>query len=71
MANGNEADQAMFAPILKEFRQQWEIDVLFVADAALYCEENIAQMDSPLLFQARLSMAYLHGRSTSIPVNVN
>lgn len=25
---------------------QWEIDALFVADAALYCEENIKQMDS-------------------------
>ena len=25
---------------------QWEIDALFVADAALYCKENIEQMDS-------------------------
>lgn len=31
VANGNEADQAMFARILKQFRQQWEIDALFVA----------------------------------------
>lgn len=46
VADGNEADQAMFARLLKEFRQQWEIDALFVADAALYCKENIKQMDS-------------------------
>jgi transposase len=46
VADGNEADQAIFARILKEFRQQWQIDALFVADAALYCQENIKQMDS-------------------------
>lgn len=46
VADGNEADSAAFAEILKEFRQQWEIDALFVADAALYCEENIKQLDS-------------------------
>jgi transposase len=36
----------MFARILKEFKQQWQIDALFVADAALYSEENLQQMDS-------------------------
>jgi transposase len=46
VADGNEADSAAFARILREFRQQWQIDTLFVADAALYCEENIKQMDS-------------------------
>jgi transposase len=45
VADGNEADSAAFARILKQFRQQWQIDALFVADAALYCEENIKQMD--------------------------
>lgn len=46
VADGNEADCAMFAQILKEFRQQWEIDALFVADAALYTEDNLKQMGS-------------------------
>lgn len=46
VADGNEADQAMFAQILKEFRQQWQIDALFVADAALYSAENIQKMGS-------------------------
>ncbi|QKQ72195.1 IS1634 family transposase [Nostoc sp. TCL240-02] len=46
VADGNEADSAVFAQILKEFRHQWEIDALFVADAALYTEGNLKQMDS-------------------------
>jgi len=46
VADGNESDSAIFAHLLQEFRQQWEIDVLFVADAALYSEENIQQMHS-------------------------
>lgn len=46
VADGNEADCAMFAQILKQFRQQWEIDALFVADAALYNEDNLKQIDS-------------------------
>ncbi len=46
VADGNEADSAMFAKILQEFHQQWEIDALFVADAALYSQDNIKQMDS-------------------------
>ncbi|ABA20307.1 transposase, IS4 family [Trichormus variabilis ATCC 29413] len=46
VADGNEADSAMFAQILKEFHQQWEIDALFVADAALYSQDNLKQMDS-------------------------
>jgi transposase len=43
VADGNEADSAMFGQILQEFRQQWEIDALFVADAALYSEDNLKQ----------------------------
>lgn len=46
VADGNEADQAMFAKLLREFRQQWQIDALFVADAALYSEENLQQIQS-------------------------
>ena len=47
VADGNEADRAMFACVCsKSLGVQCEIDALFVADAALYCEENIKQMDS-------------------------
>jgi transposase len=45
VGDGNEADSAMFAKLVREFRQQWQIDALFVADAALYTAENLAQMN--------------------------
>ena len=41
VADGNESDQAIFAQLMKEFREQWNCDALFVADAALYSEENL------------------------------
>lgn len=44
VTDGNEADAAMFAQLLVDFRQQWQIEALFVADAALYTEENLQQM---------------------------
>ena len=34
----------IFGKLITEFKQQWEIDTLFVADAALYTEENLEQM---------------------------
>jgi transposase len=44
MADGNESDQAIFASLMNEFRENWEMDSLFVADAALYSEENLQQI---------------------------
>ncbi len=46
VADGNESDQAIFAQLIREFKQEWNIDALFVADAALYCQENLEQMQS-------------------------
>jgi len=34
----------VFAQILQQFRQQWQIEALFVADAALYTEKNLQLM---------------------------
>jgi transposase len=34
----------MFATIIADFKKQWQIDALFVADAALYTEENLQQL---------------------------
>jgi len=34
----------MFATLLADFKRQWQIDALFVADAALYTQENLQQM---------------------------
>lgn len=44
VADGNESDSTMFATIIADFKRQWQIDALFVADAALYTEENLQQM---------------------------
>ncbi len=42
--DGNETDSALFAQLIVEFRQQWDVDALFVADAALYTASNLQQM---------------------------
>lgn len=44
VADGNESDSAMFAKLIADFKRQWLLDALFVADAALYTEENLQQM---------------------------
>ncbi len=46
VADGNESDLAIFAQLIREFNQEWDIDALFVADAALYSTENLEQRKS-------------------------
>jgi transposase len=40
VGSGNETDSAVFAQLIVEFKQQWNVDALFVADAALYTAAN-------------------------------
>jgi len=35
IADGNEADRAVFAQLMTEFKQQWHLDSIYVADSAL------------------------------------
>jgi transposase len=42
--DGNESDKAVFAKILKEFKKQMQLDSVFIADSALYSQENIQLM---------------------------
>ena len=44
VGDGNETDSAMFGKLVTQFKQQWNIDALFVADAALYTAGNLTQM---------------------------
>jgi transposase len=44
IADGNEADKAVFAQLIQNFRSQVDLDVLFVADSALYSADNLKQM---------------------------
>lgn len=40
VADGNEADKAVFAQVLVDFKKQLTLDTLMVADSALYSEAN-------------------------------
>lgn len=44
VGSGNETDSGVFAQLILEFKQQWDVDALFVADAALYTADNLQQM---------------------------
>lgn len=46
VADGDEADKAVFAQILCDFKQQLNLDSLMVADSALYTASNVVQMGS-------------------------
>ena len=53
VADGNESDTGVFAKLIRDFKQEWNIDALFVADAALYSADNIQQLES-LLWLSRV-----------------
>ena len=46
VADGNEVESAMFGTLMADFHKQWQIDALFVADAALYTEDNLQMIVS-------------------------
>ena len=46
VAHGHEVDSAMFGTLMAHFHKQWQIDPLFVADAALYTEDNLQMIVS-------------------------
>lgn len=43
-ADGNDSDAATFASLISEFREQVDLETLFVADAALYGEDNLQSL---------------------------
>ena len=46
VANGNEVHSARFGTLMADFHKQWQIDALFVPDAALYTEDNLQMIVS-------------------------
>ncbi|HHP7230159.1 MAG TPA: IS1634 family transposase [Xenococcaceae cyanobacterium] len=46
VADGNEADKSVFPKLIREFKREWSLETLFVADAALYSAENLQQIQS-------------------------
>jgi len=53
VGDGNESDSAMFATLLADFKRQWQIDALFVADAALYTQESATNVSFALGVETR------------------
>ncbi len=44
VADGNEADKAVFAQLMQEYRQQWDCEGLQVVDAAFYTADNLVMV---------------------------
>ena len=42
--DGNADDKSVFVALLKEFKNQWTFDGIYVADSALYTAENLSAM---------------------------
>ncbi len=52
-ADGNESEAAVFGELIVDYRRHVDLDALFVADAALYNEENLKLMEE-LRFVSRV-----------------
>lgn len=46
VADGNEADKAIFAQLIRDFQQQWSLDAVFVADSALFSSDNLSSLST-------------------------
>ena len=44
IGDGNESDRAIFAQLMKQFKSEWNLNSIYVADSTLYSAENIQQM---------------------------
>lgn len=44
IADGNQADKAVFGKRLQAFAQQWDVEGMLVADSALYSQDNLQRM---------------------------
>jgi transposase len=44
VTDGNGSDKTRFAGLMQEFKSQWNFEGLYVADSALYSDENLQQL---------------------------
>lgn len=44
VADGNQSDKTRFAALMQAFKEQWNFEGLYVADSALYSEDNLQQL---------------------------
>ena len=68
VGDGNETDSAIFGKLVTQFKQQWDIDALFVADAALYTAGNLTQM-SQLQWVSRVPVTLTAAKQLLLEIN--
>jgi transposase len=68
VGDGNETDSAIFGKLVTQFKQQWDIDALFVADAALYTAGNLTQM-SQLRWVSRVPVTLTAAKQLLLEIN--
>ena len=61
VGDGNESDSAVFAEVIAEFQQQWTLESIYVADAALYSQENLQAL-APLKWVTRVPLTLTSAR---------
>jgi transposase len=44
LADGNQSDKTRCAAVMQEFKSQWNFEGLYVADSALYSQDNLGQL---------------------------
>jgi transposase len=44
VASGNQSDRQRFASLMQAFKAEWDVDALFVVDAAFYSQGNLEQV---------------------------
>jgi transposase len=66
VADGNQADKAVFASLMREFRTQWSFETLklLVADSALYSEDNLLCLEK-LSWVTRVPATLKEAKQTS------
>ena len=46
VASGNQSDRQEFGRLMQDFHQHWDVETLFVVDAAFYSETNLNRVES-------------------------
>jgi transposase len=70
VGNGNDTDQAVFTEVIAEFQQQWQAakPEVYVADAALYSEENLVVLgETPWISRVPATIAEAQQLMQSLP----
>jgi transposase len=68
-ADGNESDKQVFAELIRDYQAQLDLDALFVADSALYSQENLQTLQG-LSWFTRVPQTLKQAKELLAEVNV-